>query len=1641
MGLGTFLSGAINDVGHVTGDVTGFAERDVLKPTIGAIEKVPVLGNVVHDTGRALTNMAQWDRDAYTWSVSRPVATLGLVGINSPGILDPFKGSTWSKSWAESAWTSPGQALAGNVDAIFTTNEAKEDQYLQGVFSNPNSVDTYFHHGAMTDRLLSGSYDAGLGWYSDPAVVAGHAGAGFRAAAHATQALPGFKGLAFGKGLAGKGATRGIEYASDVNDLLAHPVVKKMLDASDKMTAYQAKKLPFVQRMANPDLGASIFNQTVDRGIKEAALRYMVSDGQDAVSKQFLQETANKLATTEAAKGANAFKRASLSWGSDADQAAGILESVANAQQKLNPLVKLAHIEGMTSGTKNWDALSQALHGYMDDAEMKLNLPGTQNRMLQDILNMKGHVTWLPGTFDVPISAMRAAFKGADSFGDISKITQHIPGGATAPGQWVSQVLYKGLNQTPLKVLRAFGDMWPDGWLDYTNTHAGDTLEAFLNRAKGMDAPTRQSLINQFYEAGSDVGKREAVVQAAEAAAFRSTMLSHGFNEDDVDAIRNGTYSKRAFEMAQSSARANRPATQAFSAATYTAASAAKGAAPSAVDQIKVHLIDGEDGVPVYIPILETMKQQGLPLLDLDKWDDWAKRNSGRFQTLKNHLGSAESVVENSSELFNSVWKNGVLLRLGFTPRVMTDMGLRAVATLGTSRVLGLGKEAARVVNHNIAVSGTDLVNRLLKNRLFTPDTIKSINDKAGLIATAHDAARTNYANALMQKQFDDEMVKAGLPSLGGTPTAEQVEGYRQRYESLHESLQQAKADASIYQKTRFGDGARMYKGVSLTDIYGGENPAWLSQQMSSSRMIGKMFQRNAGMEEGLSGSGAWTTLRSDSQNAQEAASHPKAWRHAINNQIMGDTLASQVVRKGWNANDIQKWLKTPEGKSYLQNIPGNFHGDLKDYANRVAAHVHYTVPPEIRQEIIDKGLQGISQKAIDRLAPNVSDRPDVNGQLLNLNLGKTEGITNALQHAQHAMHKWLGTMPLDTFVYHPTAAGFYRAHLKDSIDKYISFNGLEDASSLKFDPALQQRMEKEAFAQAKNDVWSIMYDTTQQSTAAHQLRFLFPFLNAQQEILRHWFNIALDHPYIVQREQQIWNSPGQAGLVYDSTTGEKATADTPLDNQVIRFQIPHGIASLPGLGVLNDLGQMQISKGSINPILQGQNWYIPGAGPMVQVGVQALAKFNPGILDNRALKLIMPYGPGDNLSAAILPSFAQRLETGFGVNNAQYASTFAKVYQTETVRYNEGLRTSAPTMQEIQARTQQLLLMQALSSAVLPFSAKFNPGTQTGVQRPRAAVTSGLETSTAPDLSKVPIQGLIDQYKKLESVDPANAATNFYNQYGQALFALTMSTTKSNASVPATAAGLAAIQDPDIRAMIQTDPSVAYAIVGPQAAQGPFDMAAYNAEMNTQIGGGDTSTFRQTMDPVDMVKQQQAQQGWMQYDQLTSVLNAKMAERGLTSMNQSGAQDLRTLKDQFLYNMNNPTSQDYNPDWYEQYTGAKTDWSARIQSLTALVSDVNIVNNPARTDLKSLGQYLEARQEINQYLAARPNKEGLPTTLADKSNADLAAQWDAFVSQLVMSNTNFALIYQHLLAGDPVNSNLKSNAGFNQSLSQVVGQ
>lgn len=1624
MGFLDDVGGAFTDVEHAAGDVGTFVKRGI-GDVVGAAEKVPVLGNVVHDTGHILTNLAQWDRDAYTWSVSRPISTLGLVAENMNSWSDAFKGSTWSKSWNESQWVSPGQAFAANVESVFNidsslgSTDAQASAKLQQILSDPNATDQYFKHGLLANKLLSGSYDAALSWYSDPMALAGHGATAARAAAHSTE---------------------GIKTTAQVEQAIARPTAQRMLNATDKMAAYQARKMPWIAKSDNPDLLAGIFNQTVDRGVREAAYRFLISGGQD-------EKAAKDLSDFVASNNAETAK-----WGSVAEQAASTREAIANAQQPFNTEVQLAQAQStswsqriksqiskpsdlmgvQTAGANS--AYEQALHAALDDAEKKLNLAGTKGKMLDDITNMKGHITWLPGQFDVPLSRWSAAFNSLDKFGDSSQLAEHIPGANTVPGKFVVQTLYKGLYNTPVKVLRAFSDMWPNGWINFASGNGGADLEAYLQRAKGVSVADRQDLLNRYYNS-SKIEDKAAVAAEAEDKAAKAVLAAHGASPAEMNEILDGTRALRTSTLDFVSARAaQRGASAAFSAAT--------DAAGNRADEIKTHLMD-DDGTPIVAPILETMRRQGTPMMDLGELDKWATDNLAKYRTIRKGLRVGENALTASADLFNSMWKNSVLLRLGFTPRVMTDMGLRSLVVLGGMRTLGVTGSAFKNVMHNVGVSarqGAVGVNGLLKNRLFEPDTITGLNDKMSSAAALRDSARADYVHASLQQAADRQAaIDKGLPSLGSPLQDQDVLAKANAYMDAEKAYAAAKKDATAYQKTRIGDGALNYKGVKMTDIFGGENANWLAEQVSSHRMIGAMFQKNADMIDGLSGSGQWSTVRAGSENALEAASHLPAWRHAINNQIMGSTLGAKVIRENMSEDDIRRYLNTPEGRAWLAGM-----GHLRDpaqAAHAVATHVHYTVPAPVADYLRTSGAKALSAKKLNELVPNVYDRPDVNGQMLDMAMNPKSGISNLMQHWQHAAHKFLGEMPLDTFVYHPTAAAFYRGHLKDAIDKYISFNGLEDASSLELKPGLRQRMEREAFSQAKNDLWKIQYDLSIKSTAAHQLRFVFPFMNAQQEIIRHWFNIAMDHPYIIQREQQIWNSPGKAGMLYDSQTGEPANANTPPENQVVRFQLPHWVSNVPGLGALDDMGQMQISKQSLNPILQGQHWYVPGAGPMVQVAVQGLAKYNPGILDNKMLNQVLPYGPGDSLTAAILPTWAQRLETGLNVSDPQYSTTFAKVYQAETIRYNEGLRTSAPTMPEILARTRQLLLLQAISSAVLPASVKYNAGTQRGgPQRPRTDVTSGLETRSTPDLSKTPIQALVDQYKKLETADPANAQTDFYQQYGQALFAVTMATTKTNANVPSTAAGLAAISDPTIKAMIAEDPSIAYAIVGPTAAQGPFDMNAYNVELNTQIGNGNTNTYRAKLSPQDMVKEAQAQLGWQQYDQLMSVINAKMAERGITSLNQTGAKDLKEIKAQFVANMNTPGSQDYNPSWFTQYSGTTTDWNARIQSLETLVSDPNMVNNPARTDLKVLGTYLEWRQALNNSLAQRPNKEGLPSSITAKSNADLQQQWDQIVSGLVMSNTNFALIYQHLLAGDPLDKGLKSNQGFQQSLSGLVG-
>jgi hypothetical protein len=209
------------------------------------------------------------------------------------------------------------------------------------------------------------------------------------------------------------------------------------------------------------------------------------------------------------------------------------------------------------------------------------------------------------------------------------------------------------------------------------------------------------------------------------------------------------------------------------------------------------------------------------------------------------------------------------------------------------------------------------------------------------------------------------------------------------------------------------------------------------------------------------------------------------------------------------------------------------------------------------------------------------------------------------------------------------------------------------------------------------------------------------------------------------------------------------------------------------------------------------------------------------------------------------------------------------------------------------------------------------------------------------------------------------------------------------------------------------------------------FSQAAYNYLYRTNISPDSPEKFLSAESPAKSQKRNEAEKGWIQYNQLMDVIDNELQDRGLTSTQQKGAEDLAALKSNFITKLSQKTDAEGNPiinpktgqieqtAWSDDYLdsdGSKT--NRVILGLGKIFSDKKFMeenkNNPT---WKSVSAYLDFRKALAQELASRKVK-----SITAKANTDLKFLYDGFVNKLKQDDKlGFAYIYDRFLSQDLV--------------------
>jgi hypothetical protein len=163
---------------------------------------------------------------------------------------------------------------------------------------------------------------------------------------------------------------------------------------------------------------------------------------------------------------------------------------------------------------------------------------------------------------------------------------------------------------------------------------------------------------------------------------------------------------------------------------------------------------------------------------------------------------------------------------------------------------------------------------------------------------------------------------------------------------------------------------------------------------------------------------------------------------------------------------------------------------------------------------------------------------------------------------------------------------------------------------------------------------------------------------------------------------------------------------------------------------------------------------------------------------------------------------------------------------------------------------------------------------------------------------------------------------------------------------------------------------------------------------------------------------------GWAKYIAKMNELTARLHSGGYDSFSDAGAEGLAEEKRAFTRLYSEPTYPDgtpnpyYNAEWAEDFfTFSPKKYDQLIPALTE-VARSDLADNPNRSDLRVLQEYLGARQAMLGELASR-GAQGGAQTLSAQANSDLASRWAWFVDSLIERDTRFGDLYHRYLSRD----------------------
>jgi hypothetical protein len=1010
------------------------------------------------------------------------------------------------------------------------------------------------------------------------------------------------------------------------------------------------------------------------------------------------------------------------------------------------------------------------------------------------------------------------------------------------------------------------------------------------------------------------------------------------------------------------------------------------GARKSALKSIKDNgfMVDLNDGI-LKVPQLESQTADFLPIMDFQLMDNLLRRRSSELLKV---IGAGKDSFFTVADVLQDAFKAGALLRLGYTMRNGIDSQLRIAASVGSLATLRhLGPGVKNLINNSVAVPARYI------------DSYRSV-DQGMTIKQVQDSS-TKVLNELNQlkTKIGELEAKASLK-----PDNIDIDGELNTLRLLQEekvAVYNHYADVLSRKgtkdpKQRIGTGSYKVTGTDgevydLYDAFGGPLGDMFRKIASSGNSFERLVDSNTDMYmRKLKSKGIGQVRPTDPAYFEQ-------WAQTLRQQFGNSAVVNKIIA-GDSIDDITKWLRnSPEGRDLRKRLALT-SDDSSEYVNRINGFLDQYLP---LQSGLRSKLKEITAADLRTAFKDPTELPVIHGHVLE------EVLFNASQvkgrEIINTAFKFLGTLPEDAWARNPLYVYLYRREAKRRLD-VMTGQKVDRLTTQE-----QAQLMSQAHKVAQREMKGILFNIERRSNLATAFKYISPFFSAQENSYKTWLKLAAANPAIVNRGYLVWNSPNQAGLVTDQE-GNEVPAGQTTGNDIIWVGIPKGLRDIPGLGSLTKMG---IPKGSLDILFQGglDMLYMKGSpnvfsdifpvGPYVAIPVSEVVKRQPSLEDS--FKWALPFGPSKDALSGLTPTWFQRLQTRTaGLEDPAFARSYQLIWNTEQQRAKRNGRDPVPA-DKILKMTKDYWNMRTAANLIMPFAPRFDS----------------------------PYKYYLDKSREYRRMYGLEADAKFLDDYPEFFsFSASLSSNPTNVQSSVQAVNNIKKFDGLVGELVKVDPRLVGLVVNDFSGY-EFSQAAYDYLYGKRIASDSPEKFLSSQSPADAQKRNEAEKGWIQFNRIMDAVDNELQDRGLSSTQQKGAEDLAAIKAAVIRKLAIKTDADGKPEvnpktgqfvqtaWYDDYLdsdGSKT--NRVIVGLEKILSDEKFIksnrNNPT---WKSVSAYLDIRKAIAAELAKREVK-----SIGAKKNIDLKMIYDGTVNKLKQDDKlGFAYVYDRFLSQDLV--------------------